>query len=222
MGVGPNDQHTGLRPLAAELGVHDGVVHALVLGQLEDAPRALARLDQRLDLRHVEDARVHHVVPGDPQPVVAEDARLPERVVRLFHAVPRQLGRDHPVDVEADHVPGSNLTSAGDIVRRKDLFGEGHPATTGRSMRESRRGGRVAVLVVQRLEIRRDEEEDFRDFLLAAGQAVGETQSSKIRRGGAMLVDFQQRISLAALLLLLQVPGHILNIGQDVPRWSIT
>ena len=77
-------------------------------------------------------------------------------------------------------------------------------------------------MVVQRLEIRRDEEEDLGDFLLAAGQTVGETQASEIGRGGAMLVDFQQCIGLAALLLFLEAPGQVLYIGEDVTRRNIT
>lgn len=91
MRVRPYNKHAGLSALPTELGMHNGIVHPLILRQLEYPPRSLTRVDKRLDLRTLPHPRVNDMVACNPDTIVTEYPRSPELVVRLLHPEPRQF-----------------------------------------------------------------------------------------------------------------------------------
>jgi hypothetical protein len=183
-----------LRPFSAELGVHDGVVHALVFCQLEDPPRALAGLDQGLDLWVVDYSGVHNVVTGNPESVIAEDPWLAQLVVRLLHRGPRQLRCNDPVDVQTDDIAWLDLACARNIVGCEYLLRQGHASPSRGSVVKDWWWSGIAVLVVECFEVSRYEELDlgFLDFIESYGGA--QTESTKVPWRGAMPINLLQRV----------------------------
>lgn len=85
--VAADDELARLRALAEELGMHDGVIVPLELGHLERPPRRVRLCHELLGQVRLVVARLHHVVTRDPEPVVAEYARVAQTVVDGDHAL---------------------------------------------------------------------------------------------------------------------------------------
>lgn len=85
--VGADDELARLRALAEEFGVHDGVIVPLELGHLERPPRRVRLRHELLGQVRLVVARLYHMVARDPEPVVAEYARVAQAVVDGYHSL---------------------------------------------------------------------------------------------------------------------------------------
>jgi hypothetical protein len=62
-------------------------IHSLVVSHAEIVPRSFAIRNKTFDKRYVLEPRIHNMVASKPEPVIAKDTWLSERVILLLHAL---------------------------------------------------------------------------------------------------------------------------------------